>query len=167
MKNIKTNRKNLLKSQKGMGLVEVIAALGITLVTITSLVSLALYTMRSSLQSKLTLEGAKIASREMELVRGYRDRSATWADFTTGLTDNTCLVNPGTGVCHMETGTMQPANATATETIDNQAVVRSFTADIDDTDPNIVYISVTVSWEVAGQARQTNLYTYLTNWRND
>lgn len=154
-------------NQKGIGLVEVIAALGLTIMTITALVSLALYTMRSSLQSKLTLEGSKMATREVELVRAYRDRSATWADFTTGLTSATCVVNPGSGSCHMDNTSLTPLSGTGTETVDNQTVTRRFTADIDGADPNIVYITVTVSWSISGRTHQTNLYTYLTNWRNE
>lgn len=153
-------------NQKGIGLVEVIAALAITLVTITSLVSLALFSMRTSLQSKLTLEGSKMASREMELVRAYRDRSATWADFSTGLTSNGCS---GAGVmCHMLVDTVQPASNMIEETVDNQVVSRGFNATIDPNgtgDSDVVYVTVTVSWEIAGRTHTTHLYTYLTNWR--
>ncbi|NMB70345.1 hypothetical protein GYA27_04055 [candidate division WWE3 bacterium] len=157
-------------NNKGIGLVEVIAALGITLMTITALVSLALYTMRTSLQSKLTLEGSKIATREIELVRAYRDRSVTWADFLTGITSTNCEVNPGSGLCHMDDVNLIPVAAAGLDTVDNQSVTRSFTVDIDPYgtgDTNIVYITVTVSWEIVGRTHQTNLYTYLTNWRNE
>jgi Tfp pilus assembly protein PilV len=159
-------------NNKGIGLVEVIAALGITLMTITALVSLALYTMRTSLQSKLTLEGSKMATREMELVRAYRDRSPTWNDFITTLSSSNCEVDSGPGICHMETdiATLAPVSGTFVETVDNQAVTRSFSADLDPEgtgDNNVVYITVTVSWSIAGRTHQTNLYTYLTNWRND
>jgi len=159
-------------NNKGIGLVEVIAALGITLMTITALVSLALYTMRTSLQSKLTLEGSKMASREMELVRAYRDRSATWNDFVTALTSTGCEVDAGAGICHMGTdiATLAPLSGSFVETVDSQSVTRSFSADLDPAgtgDNNVVYITVTVSWSITGRTHQTNLYTYLTNWRNE
>lgn len=156
-------------NQNGIGLVEVIAALGITLMTVTALVSMALFTLRSSLNSKLTLEGSKIAARELELVRAYRDRSATWYDFTNGLISSGCIVNPGTGSCHMDNSVIPPVPVTGagTDTIDSETVTRLFTADIDAADPNIVYVSVTVSWVVSNTTHQTHLYTYLTNWRNE
>lgn len=159
-------------NQKGIGLVEVIAALGITLMTITALVSLALYTMRTSLQSKLTLEGSKMATREMELVRAFRDRSTTWNDFVTALTSSGCEVDAGAGVCHMETDVnmLAPLSGSTQEIVDSQEVTRSFSADLDPNgtgDNNIVYITVTISWSVAGRNHQSNLYTYLTNWRNE
>jgi Tfp pilus assembly protein PilV len=152
------------KNQKGIGLIEVIAALGISVIAITALVSLALYTMRLSLQSKLELMGAEKATREREMLRAYRDRSTSWASFINGISvAHTC--NTG---CYMDTSALTPVNGTNSETVEGSITLnRGFVATVDAGDSNIVHVTVTVSWNIGGQARSTHLYTYLTNWLNN
>jgi Tfp pilus assembly protein PilV len=147
------------KNEKGIALVEVIAALGIAVIVITSLVSLSISTMRASLKSKLLLEGSKIANREIELVRAFRDNSATWSDFLTVLACTS--LNP----CSMKT---DGSGIISGRTIENpgttEALTRSFTA----TDPSsngIIRISVSVTWNVGNDAHGAYLQTDLTNWR--
>lgn len=152
-------------NQKGIGLVEVIAALGISVIVITALVSLSLYTLRSSLQSKLQLEATKLANRELEMLRAFRDQN-TWADFRSDLLTYTCETN----ACHVENtaGVFSVSSGSADEIIDNQTITRSFMYTPDSEDPNdIVEITVTVTWVVGADTKETNLYTHLTNWQNN
>ena len=152
------------KLEKGIGLVEVIAALGVAVVVITALVSLAIFTLRSSLQSKLLLEATKQANRELELVRAFRDRN-DWATFRSSIDDcyglNPCSMNnTGTTVNSAE-------NITGTGL---KTITRYFVAsDVDgsqlsSTDQQ-ARIAVTVYWDVGGEEQTTHVYTDLTNWR--
>jgi Tfp pilus assembly protein PilV len=160
---------NKILNQKGIGLIEVIASFAITMVVITALVALSLYSVRSSLNSKLLLEGTKVATREIERVRGFRDASLSWQEFTTGVSttvDCTCAAAPCNKQCYMATGPLAPVAGETVEVIDNQRVTRYFNITQDASDPNnIVRVTVYVLWSVGGQGKSTNVYTDLTNWQ--
>lgn len=157
--NRKMIKKHKLIDEKGTALVEVIAALGIAIIVITSLVSLSISTMRSSLKSKLLLEGSKIADREIELVRAFRDNNTTWEDpgflsilACTSL--NPCSMNvDGSGI------TPNPT----TEGSGTEILTRSFTAT--DNGGGIVRVSVSVTWQVGNDTHGAYVQTDLTNWR--
>lgn len=162
--------KKISKDQRGIGIVEVIAALGLAIIVLTSLVSLSLFTIRSSLQSKLMLEGTKLANKELELVRALRDSSSMWYDnsgstgFLNQLRDNTC--NTG---CYMNN--LAVVSGTHTAGTGPEAITRTFRAtDIDgnplDITDQVVRISVEISWDVGTDTKYARLYTDLTNWAN-
>jgi hypothetical protein len=167
------NIKKHFNDQKGMGLVEVIAAFTISIVVITSLVSLALTTMRSSLSSKLLLEGTKIATREIERVRALRDSSINWAQFIDDVdssdgdgVDCTCDSSPCVKRCSMSLTPLSVSSGSTNETIDTQVVTRYFNITKDANDPNnIVRVSVFVTWDIGGQTKSTHVYTDLSNWQ--
>lgn len=153
------------RTEKGIALIEVIAALGVTVIVITSLVALSISTMRASLRSKLLLEGTKIANRELELVRAARDNSLTWTDFVTSLINNNCSSG-----CHM-TPDGVVLSGSAVDGSGTEAISRSFTA----TEPGgaqlsgtdmLARISVSVTWNVGGTLSGAYLYTDLTSWRS-
>lgn len=154
------------KNQRGIGLIEVIASLGISVVVITSLVSLTLFTLRNSLYSTLQLEGTKIVTQQMELVRAYRDGSSlSWVDFVNDV--STCN---STNPCHMDANV---ARQSGKETIGEGAkqVVYYFTATQSDgtnlqPPEDLVRITCTAEWVIGGQTKKTHVYTDLTNWQN-
>jgi Tfp pilus assembly protein PilV len=159
----------LLKNQQGIGLVEVLAALGISVIAITALVSLSIYTIRISLQNKLELMGSQRATRERELVRAFRDKSTSWEQFLTDLNSAGCTTR-----CHIEqptSDTFAPVSGSASESVEGSVVLtRSFTIAPDPnntSDNNIRLVTITVSWSIAGVTHTTHLYTYLSNWKND
>ncbi|MFZ2663991.1 MAG: hypothetical protein WAX66_01380 [Patescibacteria group bacterium] len=168
MKIIKKRReKERKKDQNGIALVEVVASIGIAVIVITSLVSLSISTLRTSLKSKLLLEGSKIANRELELVRAYRDNSSSWDQFISDirLCDDGCsMLTDGSGIS---------SDATTENAGTTEALIRSFTATtpegaqlasgVDDT----ARISVSVTWNIGGETKGTYLYTDLTNWRTE
>ena len=149
--------KQIIKQQDGLGLVEVIAALGISVVVITSLLSLTLFSLRTSLQSTLLMEGTKAANTQMELLRAYRDGSV-WVDFVSAVTG--CAPPSGCYVTMPTLGVVKPgqkvtmAGATAIST-------RFFTT----AEPGNMVIHVTVQsdWDIGGQNKKTFVYSDLTN----
>jgi Tfp pilus assembly protein PilV len=149
----KINCKN--KKEKGIALVEVIAALGIAVIVITSLVALSLSTMRASLRSKLLLEGSKMANREIELVRAYRDGN-TWEDFMKLVND--CNLT----VCSMVVNGSGYNKNSTDEGSGTEKITRSFTA-VDN--GGIVRVSVSVVWTVGSESHGAYIQTDLTNWR--
>lgn len=148
-----------LKKQKGIGLVEVIVALGIAVVVITSLVSLAVFTVRTSTQSSLQLEGTNYANKEVELLRAYRD-SLVWETFKGAVRGCTqCSIQSGGGLLSIST-TPAVENAGSPSQL-----THSFSATVDD-DSDVVHISVVASWNVGDQVKTTSVYTSLTDWQD-
>ena len=150
--------------QKGIALVEVIVALGISLMVITSLVSLSIFTLRTSTQSKLLLEGTKTANSEMELIRAYRDTSVSWEAFV----NDTKACNTG---CSIDRTNQTIDYASA---VQNAGTLEEITRVFYVTTPaggellnddQVARITVTISWRVGAQTKSTSVYTDLTNWR--
>ena len=67
--------------EKGIGLIETIAAMGVAMIIVTSIVSLSVYTLRASTTSKLMIMGSKYATEELERLRAKRDNTNTWLSF--------------------------------------------------------------------------------------
>ena len=172
-------------NEEGIGIVEVIAALGLSAVVLTSLVSLSLFTVRSSLQSKLLLEGTKLANKEIELVRAYRDGSTCWKgdssgfceDSTTGFLDTMMNCdNPGDNqVCSITEmsggGLYILEDEQIIEPDTPEEITKSFSTTQLDGDPlqdtdEAIRVSVEVKWTVGGEDKYARLYTDLTNWAN-
>lgn len=168
-------RHNKLKSineEQGIGLVEVIAALGLSIIILTALISLSLFTVRSSLQSKLMLEGTKLANRELELVRALRDNSTAWENGSNGFLNQIAPCVAG-NPCHMDSASLtavagsriiSPGAPEETE-IFFIAYDPVDSSDLQLTDEE-VRIAVTVRWTIAGEYKYARLYTDLTNWAN-
>lgn len=184
--------KKILNNQKGIGLIEVIAALGIATIVITALVSMAIFTLRSSLESKLLLESTKQANVEIELIRALRDKSAFWddPDGLDGFWDeiSTCQYTPpatlptGYDPCVDITSTLRcrintspilsaenavklyPPSATATDPdkIEVFFVVKSLDAPANQN----IRASVYACWNVSGNIKSTSVHTDFTNWQN-
>lgn len=151
-------------NQKGMGLIEVIAALGIATMVITSLVSLSIFALRSSLKSKLLLEASKMANREMELIRAYRDRN-TWDDFVTTVTPCAPNANPKVPTCNMDLDSSVINTTGSTPdvaSLDIDDIARGFYVE---QDAGVVKVTVVAQWKEGGVLKNTTLRTDLTNWQ--
>ena len=156
---------HVYKNQKGIGLVEVIAALGVAIVVITALVSLAIFTLRSSLQSKLLLEATKQANRELELVRAYRDISGNWATFRSAIDDCYALSHCSMTLDGATVQLQENVSGSGLETITRYFVASNIDGSQLSGTEEEVRIAVTVYWNVGGEIQETHVYTDLTNWR--
>ena len=144
-----------------MGLIEIIVALGIATMITTSLVSLSVFTLRSSLKSKLFLEASKIANREMELVRAYRDKN-TWGNFIAGLDACKTSALPPLPVCNMNTDAMG-VNTGIEPPLSTTEVSRGFYIK---QDGDVIQVTVVAQWKEGVDIKNTTLRTDLTNWQN-
>ncbi|MBT6401317.1 hypothetical protein HN803_00215 [candidate division WWE3 bacterium] len=153
-------------NEKGLGLIETLLALGVAIIIVTSMVSLAIFTLRSSLQNKLLITGTQLANQEVELVRAYRD-SHSWVDFIDeidGSVSANCFVSDcymdNVGVLTIESGE-QVINAGSTEEIR-----KSFRLVDINGDQSLVRVAVTVSWQLGSDVKFAHNYTELSDWRS-
>ena len=160
-------------NEKGIGIVEVIAALGISVIVLTALVALSLFTLRSSLHSKLLLEGTKLANREVELVRAHRDAVTEWENGTNGFLDDVLPCVDVANACHMNFAAGLGVDQTGADTAGSGAetITRYFIATRTDGSPlqagdEEVRIAVVISWVVGEDTKYSRVYTDLTNWAN-
>lgn len=152
----------MLGNQKGIGLVEVIAALGISVVVITSLLSLTLFSLRTSLQSTLLMEATKAANKQMELLRAFRDSRASWEEF---LDVKVCTTSPE-HPCSISPSLTRLDSAYVVDTGGTQITVEMF-ADPDATAGDaLIHAKVRAHWRIGGQDKYTYVYTDFTNWQN-
>ncbi len=158
---------HVTKHSLGIGLVEVIAAVGVAVIVITSLVSLSVFSLRSSLQSKLYLEGTKTANKQIELVRALRDITANWATFISAVTpcSTGCYMTEPTGsglpTVTVGNGTTGTGLSTVTYFFRATNVNGGVLVSTDQT----VRVRASASWPIGGRTISTNVYTDLTNWR--
>jgi len=158
---------DLDSNEAGIGLVETMLALGIGLIIITSMVSLAIFTLRSSIQNKLALTGTQAVNQQIELVRAYRDSIEDWTEFVAEI-DGTNGPNCFTTDCHMtETGTLSVVSGqkiTAAGTAEE--LRKSFrVSDQSGGARTLLRISVTASWRVGVNTKYAHNYTELSSWR--
>lgn len=150
------------RSEKGIALVEVIAAMAIAIIVITSLVSLSIFSLRTSLRSKLLLEGSKIANREIELVRAHRDNN-TWEQFISDVMscgDSCSMSLDGSGVVYNST-----VEGSGTESLIRYFIAKNPNGSLVSIDDDIVRISVSVTWTIGDETKGAYIYTDLSNWR--
>lgn len=150
-----------LKNQKGIGLIETLLAIGVGIIVITSMVALAVYTMRASLQSQLALKGSQLASQEIELVRAYRDNQP-WDTFITQMESSSCF----TGSCYMSSAGPTVTSGQYTEGSGAKAITKFFTLqDLSGGSKTLVRVNVTVTWQIGTDTKYAHNYTELSNWR--
>ena len=152
-------------TESGIGLIETIAALAIGVVVITSLVSLSVFSLRASIQSKLLLQSSKLSAEELERVRAYRD-SRSWSAFLTEMDAALCFSQP----CHVTSAlTVSPGTEVFDEGTPTQ-ISRSFQLYDPlgggfDGDETLIRTSVSVAWTIGGKTQSAHTYTDLSNWR--
>jgi len=161
---MKKTFKKILKEQNGIGLVEVIAALGISVVVITSLLSLTLFSLRTSLQSTLLMEGTKAANTQMELVRAYRDQTTVWSTFVSTVSGCTPTATPPGCYVDIAVDPLVVRTGSTPTAAGGTSILTRFYA-VPKSGNTIISITVQSTWSVGGQNKETFVYTDLTNWQ--
>ena len=154
-------------NQKGLGLIETLIALGVSIIIVTSMVSLAIFTLRASLQNKLLLTGTQQANQEIELVRAFRDGN-TWQDFIDEI-DGSVSANCFSGDCYMDSSGAPLTIRSGEKVLDagtTEEIRKSFrTVDVNG-DQTLIRVAVTVGWTIGQDAKYAHNYTELSNWRS-
>jgi len=161
-------------NKKGISIIEILIVIAIIAITLASLLSLAIFSLKTALLAKETTLAKNIAEATLEEVRNFRD-GTTWASNGLGtlLTGEANPYHP-----EKDTGTSPPQwiLASGTQTINGFTRKVVFDDVQRDTDFNIVESGGTVdsdtkkttvnaSWTERGGSHQVEIVTYLTNWR--
>lgn len=162
-------------SQSGLGLVEVLLAFGISIIIITAIVSLSTFVLRTSSSSSRMMQGTRLMSRELELVRATRDKyvnqdGISWASFMSVISPCKAIETNGTAcgshACTINIQTLEVTNvAGSSDSItycfgSRPVVVGGQTA----TDK--VDIITVATWTVGGQRKYVHGYTRLARWED-
>ncbi|MCA9307982.1 hypothetical protein KC980_00555 [candidate division WWE3 bacterium] len=174
------NLYKIFKKQHGVGLVETIFAIGIAVVVMTSLVSLALVSLRTSQKNTSLLRQSKLASEELERIRTYK-LTRDWKDFVDDMRNCTgtsyCYIAPDL-VLHID---LVPPYGESLEAFGDANIYRYFkaydpaavsypvTSDsaliIDPgTTPDLLRVSVTVETHVGDDVVSAHTHTDISNW---
>ena len=129
------------KKLSGQSLLEVIVALAVTTLVLTSLVSATVVSVRNARFAKNQSLATKYAQEALERVRIYRDQS-DW--------DN---------IFKTESNCENPPNLSTLPLLYNRVINCSL-----DAGERRMTVEVTVSWTEAGRSHQGQLTTYLTKW---
>ncbi len=155
------------KDEGGLGLVEVIVAMGVAMIVITAMVSLAIFTLKTTTQSKGLLESTRQANKQMEKLRVYRDTyviSQSWEDFYNSLIDGLgnsyCSTNCSSGyVCYIDD------NFVFHGVNDPPIPLPScFYATVVSGNGNVLNIVTVAPWQIGGVTKAAYNYSRLANW---
>ncbi|OGD90672.1 hypothetical protein A3D07_00200 [Candidatus Curtissbacteria bacterium RIFCSPHIGHO2_02_FULL_42_15] len=163
--------KNRQKLVTGQSLVEVVVSIGIAVILAISLITTSLITQKSSRSARNNSQATKLVQQTLEQLRVFRDRNgfkvSTFPDaltppsvcFTFTTPD---LNNPSTW--SLTSGCSTPQTVTLGTTI--------FTRKVEMINEPLVanaakrLITVTVSWDEAGQTRSVKSQTFLGLWQD-
>ncbi len=169
------------RSDEGLGLVEVILSLGVAIIVIVALVSLAVFTLRTASSSSRMLLGTRLANQEIETIRAVRDTyladpDLSWSDFYDLISG--CVAVSGEGAdaevcpeessCHVDLDNPAGVVSGPTEFDDITVCLGSRAVfDGDEQDSSKIDVITVATWMVGGQRKYTHNYTRLTNWAGD
>ena len=161
---------NKSHNQRGISIIEILIVISIITISLTSLLGLVSFSLNTASLIKQSFKANNIAQESMEQIRNFRD-STQWN------TDG--LGTLATGIDYYVEKSGSPLRwqlIQGTETIDGftrKIVFEGVTRDGSDniveiggiSDLNTKKITVTVFWYERNRDHQTELVTYLTNWR--
>ena len=153
--------------QKGIGLIEVIVAIAIIIITLFGFLELARYTLIIQEQSEAKIEAINLATEAIEATRSSRDEN--W--------DNLASLSIGTryypviseNKWTLDSTNPGPINEIYERWIILETVYRDTNDDISASgteDSQTKKVIAMVEWNDRGKIRQIQLTTYLTSWPN-
>lgn len=161
---------NNIKNNKAIGLIEVIVSLGISTIIITSLISLNIFTLRTSLKGKLYSEASNSTSKQLELVRAFRD-TYTWNEFISSM--EYCKSNDENPICIMQTNstglyvdTNGPSPKVNDMSIEDVSVGFYVLNNIDSQNDELISVVAVSQYLDAGEIKKITLRADFTNWQN-
>lgn len=157
--------KNVFKNkQRGIGLIEVILSIGISTVVITSLISLNLFTLRSSLRKTLSAEAISSNSKQIEMVRAYRD-TVSWNEFKSALEENCSYSTIGSNLAKCRMSTNQGLNIEILSPLDELPIDEVYVGFYVTTENGVVSVT-SISTYIDGEDTKTiTLRADFTNWQ--
>jgi len=133
--------KQLIKSQKGQTLVEVLAGLGMILIVVTALIGMGIVALKASTSARNRTVAAKLANEGMELVRSARDQN-TWTAFLVLSWPDEDIEVDGDGTDDFTRETDTSSAGAGKELVE-----------------------VVVKWDESSGEKSTSVTSFLTDWR--
>lgn len=156
----------MIKTTRGLALVEIVVVVAIIGITISSLYSL-LVLSRATLSRHLrATQALALAQEGLEAVRNIRDQDWSNNIEPLGSGANYYLTLSGSSWA-LTTTNPGPIDSLFTRTVVFASVNRDESDNISDsgeTDPNTRKITATVAWTERGSSRSVSLTTYITNF---
>ncbi len=153
--------------QAGIGLVEIIISLGVAMVIVTSMVSLAIFTLRTSNESENLMKGSRMVNQHMERIRAFRDEYSTWSDFYNLLTGVSCSENCTGTSCFVDDSIIfdrssSPPGFDGITTCFYVEEVEDSPGVIDRTKLDVIVVA---TWMSGDERKFTHSYSRLSNWQ--
>ncbi|HDQ88750.1 MAG TPA: hypothetical protein ENN92_01220 [candidate division WWE3 bacterium] len=162
------------KDEKGIGLVEVMLAFGVSVIVITALVSLSTFVLKSATTSSRMMQGTRLVNKEIEAVRVVRDlhisdENLSWEDFYNVV--GACILGSGTAtdpVCSASACTvdLESEGTSYLLPVFNEAdsITVCFGSREVVSEPDKIDIIAVATWNIGGQTKYVHNYTRLTDW---
>ncbi len=147
---------------KGQTMMEMIIALGIVTLITTSVLALAVATIKTSSFSKQKFQAINLAQEGLEIVRNIRDTN--WLQKELWNTD--LEVGTYNSISYLDGKGWKLKTEESPPLIDN-VFKREITIEEVPSQDQEIKITVKVSWQEHGRSHAIELYENLTNWRSE
>lgn len=162
-------------NSSGFGILEVVVATGILVIVISASVILAKMAVKSSVLSLERVQAYNLAQQGIEMVRAIRDTNWIDGDSNTVWNDKLTTGDHGANINNWQL-TIDPSDTSSLDNREFRRVINISSIDsamaqiLSQFDPDItsdkmLKIKVSVSWKEYGQDWDTELITYLSDWK--
>ncbi|MBD3366428.1 hypothetical protein GF360_03780 [candidate division WWE3 bacterium] len=143
---------------------EVIIALGVGIIIVTAMVSLAVFTLRTSTVNERLVKGTRLTNQQLERARALRDdyiTSATWEDFYLYASGLNCTTDcSDAGSCYINDGiSLVEGLPAASDGITSCIYFETVSGNTE-----VINVIAVSTWEIGGETKFTHNYSQLSNW---